>query len=211
MPDFRVKLAGSYCNFGHLVRQGGRPSESLLWFQKAIDTLEPLHQAEPTNDTARTFLRNSHAGRAEVYNDLEKYTEAESDWERAIELSSLRQRGQIGLMRAMAKLRTGVVDDAVTQFANLIIDDQKSANDWYSLARVCAIASDESSTRKQEYNDRAMASLYRAVEAGWKDVASLKGDQFLVPLRGRDDFQQLVETLEGSTLAHSSASNTSGQ
>jgi hypothetical protein len=40
--------------------------------------------------------------------------------------------------------------------------------------------------------DRAMAALHRAVDAGWTDVAHMKHDTDLDPLRSRPDFQGLL-------------------
>src|SRR5262249_9112834 len=47
------------------------------------------------------------------------------------------------------------------------------------------------------YGDAAMKLLRDAVSKGYKDVAHLKKDTGLEPLRQRDDFQKLVAELEG--------------
>jgi tetratricopeptide (TPR) repeat protein/tRNA A-37 threonylcarbamoyl transferase component Bud32 len=49
----------------------------------------------------------------------------------------------------------------------------------------------------QFYDDAAMKLLRDAVSKGYKDVAHLKQDTDLDPLRQRDDFQKLVAELEG--------------
>src|SRR5262249_14726173 len=47
------------------------------------------------------------------------------------------------------------------------------------------------------YGDAAMKLLRNAVSKGYKDVAHMKKDTHLVPLRQRDDFRNLVAELEG--------------
>jgi eukaryotic-like serine/threonine-protein kinase len=52
----------------------------------------------------------------------------------------------------------------------------------------------------QFYNDRAMKLLRAAVSKGFKNVAHLKKDTDLDPLRQRDDFQKLVAELEAAAV-----------
>jgi hypothetical protein len=51
-------------------------------------------------------------------------------------------------------------------------------------------------SRRQElcrsYGDRAMNALRRAIHFGYQEVAKLKKDKDLEPLRGRDDFKKLL-------------------
>jgi hypothetical protein len=47
------------------------------------------------------------------------------------------------------------------------------------------------------YSDAAMKLLRAAVSKGYRDVAHVKKDSALDPLRQRDDFQKLVAELEG--------------
>ena len=100
VPDYRTELGANYCNWGHLTRDAGRASESLNWYDKAIATLAPIHHTEPREVVAKEYLRNSHWGRAVVYDVLAKHAEAVKDWDRAIELcptdqqSALRRPGR---------------------------------------------------------------------------------------------------------------------
>jgi hypothetical protein len=54
--------------------------------------------------------------------------------------------------------------------------------------------------RRQElarsYGDRAVAALRQALANGYKDIAHLKKDKDLDPLRRRDDFQKLLREVE---------------
>jgi hypothetical protein len=53
--------------------------------------------------------------------------------------------------------------------------------------------------------DRAMAWLKQAVAAGFKNVAHMKKDKDLDPLRDRDDFKKMMATMEGANTKASSA------
>jgi serine/threonine protein kinase len=53
--------------------------------------------------------------------------------------------------------------------------------------------------------DRAMALLKQAVTAGFKNVAHMREDKDLDPLRGRDDFKKLMSELEAASRAGSPA------
>jgi hypothetical protein len=50
----------------------------------------------------------------------------------------------------------------------------------------------------QFYGDAAMTLLRDAISKGYKDVARMKEDTDLDPVRKRDDFQKLVRELEGT-------------
>jgi hypothetical protein len=47
----------------------------------------------------------------------------------------------------------------------------------------------------ERYAGRAMATLSRAVAAGYKDVANIRSDTDLDALRGREDFKKLLAEL----------------
>ena len=99
--DYQVGLGAGYCNLGHLVREGGRPADSLVWFDQAIRALGPLVAREPRLVTPRQFLRNSHVGRALALMKLGRFAEAGKDWGRASELDEGPGRVSFRLRRAM--------------------------------------------------------------------------------------------------------------
>jgi tetratricopeptide (TPR) repeat protein len=198
-PDvlgFRLSLGGSYCNYGVLVRDTAPAAESLDWFGKAIDTLGPVHAADPRAASARQFLRNSYGGRAEVFGRLGKHAEAAADWEKAVELSSPADQPLVRALRATSRLRAGKVAEAVAEVAELRPLTGWAAGQLYDFACVYSVASGRIADKKGEYADRAVELLRKAVKAGWKDVAKLATDDDLSPLRERDDFKQLLAELE---------------
>jgi eukaryotic-like serine/threonine-protein kinase len=62
------------------------------------------------------------------------------------------------------------------------------------------LSADEKAARER-YAARAVAVLREAVAKGYKDVAHLKKDTDLDPLRGRDDFKKLLAELEAKSKA----------
>src|SRR5262249_31421388 len=150
---------------------------------------------------ARQSLGKSHWGGAVAYDRLQKFAEAVQDWDRAIELSPQPEQPNYRAARATSRLNAGQVAEAVAEVAELTKSSNWNAGQWYDFARVYAVASGKSANQKKEYADRAMDLLHRAVKAGYKDAAHMKKDTDLDPLRGRDDFKQLIEGLERSAAA----------
>jgi hypothetical protein len=88
-----------------------------------------------------------------------------------------------------------------------------SATTLYRAACLCARASgqaardekllaDERAKNAQEYADRAMDLLRRAVAAGFRDIREIRGNPNLAPLRDRRDFQELLRAEEGKAKKH---------
>ncbi|HLN29780.1 MAG TPA: serine/threonine-protein kinase [Gemmataceae bacterium] len=203
VPAYQVELGGSYCNTGIRFDEVGKPAESLEWFDLAIRTLKPVHDKEPRDMTARQFLRNSHAGHAMAYDRLRKFAEARKDWDRAIELSPPAEQPLFRADRALSRLQAGMVAEAVAEVAELTAfganasaSPKWSADNWYNFACVYAAASGKIADKKQEYANRAMELLQKAVQAGYNDPANMKTDTDLDSLRGREDFKKLLAGLE---------------
>ena len=71
-----------------------------------------------------------------------------------------------------------------------------NAAQWYNFARIYAVSSGKIANKKDEYAQRAVELLQRAVHDGWKDGANMKKDNDFDPLRARDDFKKLMAELE---------------
>jgi serine/threonine protein kinase/Flp pilus assembly protein TadD len=194
--DYQVNLALSYGSLGSLMRDKGQPADSLEWFQKAINTLRRAYEHEPRNVDARRFLRDSHKGRAVAYDRLQKYAEAEKDWEKVIELSPSEEQPGFRASRATSRLNAGRAADAVAEVADLTKSSTWNAAQWYEFACVYSVASGMIADKKREYADRAMRLLHEAVRAGWTNVALLRNDHHLDALRDRGEFKKLVADLE---------------
>jgi tetratricopeptide (TPR) repeat protein len=196
VPQYRIDLGGSCCNLGTLIRDAGHPRESLIWFDKAIRTLTAVYERDRRSVQAQEFLRNSHSGRAKAYDGLHQYTEALKDWDRAVELSPPQMQPGLRAGRATTRVNAGLVDEAVADVTELMKLPGLPAPILYDFACVCAIASGKRADQKQQYADRAMDLLRRAVKAGYTDAARVKEDTDLDSLRGCDDFKKLLQELE---------------
>src|SRR5262249_19396156 len=87
VPEYGQELAGSYVNFGHLVRVRSRPAESLTWYAKAVSLLEANLRQVPRELTTRRYLRNAHIGRANALGDLGRFGEAAAAWDLALKFN----------------------------------------------------------------------------------------------------------------------------
>jgi tetratricopeptide (TPR) repeat protein len=195
VPAYRVGLGGLCCNLGILVSASGRPNDCLVWFDKAILTLTPVYELDRGFAVPGQFLRNSYAARAEAYGLLRKYAEAVRDLDKAVELSPNKEQPKLRAERSIVRLMAGQVAEATAEVAELSKTPNWNAGQWYDFACVYAVASAKIADKKQEYADRAMELLRRAVQAGYRDAAHVKQDSDLDSLRGRDDFQQLLAEL----------------
>jgi hypothetical protein len=66
---------------------------------------------------------------------------------------------------------------------------------WYNFACIYSIASASSLDKKEEYAQRAVRLLNKAVALGFVDSGHISQDADLVPLRDRTDFCELISSL----------------
>jgi tetratricopeptide (TPR) repeat protein/tRNA A-37 threonylcarbamoyl transferase component Bud32 len=196
VPDYRIRLGGSYGNLGNLIMTADHPADSLEWFQKAIDTLRPVHEQEPRNVKARQFLRDSHKWRAMAYGSLQRWAEAEKDWNRAIDLSPADQQPGVRASRAVSLAKADRLAEAIAGVAELTRSGTGNAAQWFDFACVYSVASGKIADKKGEYADRAMELLQKAVQAGWTNAAHIEQDHDLDALRDRAEFKKLIADLE---------------
>ncbi|HEV3301527.1 MAG TPA: hypothetical protein VG055_17875 [Planctomycetaceae bacterium] len=76
-----------------------------------------------------------------------------------------------------------------------------NGENWCNFACVYAGASGKSPQRKQEYGDRAMELLTKAVKAGFKHAATMRQDNDLSSLRDRVDLKKLISELTNGKQA----------
>jgi tetratricopeptide (TPR) repeat protein len=193
VPDYAVDLGGRYCNFGNLVHDRGEPAAALDWYAKAVATLELVHRAEPQLVTARQFLRNSHWGRADALVRLSRPAEALADWERALALDDGSARTALGLGRADALARAGEGARALAAADEVAAAGRLPAGALYNLACAYALAAAKLPPADAERAAaKAVATLRRAVAAGYRDAAHMQKDSDLDALRRRDDYAALL-------------------
>jgi hypothetical protein len=105
--EYQIDLGSSACGLGNVISARSRWSESLVGYDKAIDTLTPVYQQHPQLAKAKQLLRDSHVGRARAYDHLEIFTSAVKDWDRAIELSSRVEQPPFRLARNRSLFQAG--------------------------------------------------------------------------------------------------------
>ena len=89
----------------------------------------------------------------------------------------------------------------MAEVAELTKNPSWNADQWYNFACVYSLASTKIADKKNEYADRAMELLQKAVKAGWNDAKHTAKDTDLVPLRDREDFKKLLADLERKPAA----------
>ena len=120
MMELRPASASIACNLGRLIRDQGKPAESLEWFTRAIRTLASLHEGGARDVKAQQFHRNSHSNRAIAYDQLHQYSEAIADWDLAIELSSKEEQPQYRASRATSRFNAGLVTEAAADWEKIL-------------------------------------------------------------------------------------------
>ena len=193
--SYQIDLGVTCRNFGILIRDDGKPAESLEWFDRAIQALQPVYEKDSRDVTAKLCLGSSYWGRALAFVALEKHAEGIKDWDRAIELSPPTEQAQHRAARASSRLLVGMVAEALAEVAELTKTPNATADQLYDFACFYAVASGKIPNQRQQYADRAMELLQKAVHAGYKNAAHLTKDPDLAALRDREDFKKLLAGL----------------
>jgi hypothetical protein len=116
-------------------------------------------------------------------------------WDRIIELTPKAEQPALRASRANSLVEAGMLAQAVADVAELTMVPDWSACQWYDFACIYALVSTKMPDKKQEYADRAMELLTKAVKNGYTDAAHISKDPDLDSLRERDDFKGLLEEL----------------
>jgi tetratricopeptide (TPR) repeat protein len=218
-PDFRQELALSHNNLGSLLRVAGRLAEAETAYRDAMTVCKQLADEFPDQPDMRNGLAGTLVNLAilgieqrdfpatRVYLD-----DAQPHHHAALKANprhpEYRQFYRNNLW-VLAQAQAGLLDRAAAvKVAEQIRDlGWNPAEDAYVAA--CALAkcipivekhekldAEERQAAVQFYGDEAMKLLGDAVAKGYKDVAQMKQDDNLAPLRNRDDFQKLLAALE---------------
>ncbi len=197
---YRSSLAHSLLNLATNLANNRQPEESLPSYEKAIELLQPLVAQEPRLVFQRLLLRNAHWGRAAALDGLARYADAAAEWERTLTVNNTSaDEPRIRRNRAQSLARAGEHAKAVAEVNQLVTAKDLTASAIYELAFTCAIAAaavKDDRTLQDQYAARSVELLRLAVAKGYNDVAHMKQDPDLEPLRQREDFQKLVKELE---------------
>jgi serine/threonine-protein kinase len=210
VTDHAVRLGGVDCNLGQALQEEGDLPAALEWFTQVIAGLGEVLRKEPRHTVAREYLRNAYWKRAEALGQLGRPGEAIADWDHAIDLDDGELRPSFRASRARALAAAGKHASAATEAADLARSESLPGEVLYQLACVYSLAAagvqkddrepqPKRDQQAEQYAARAVELLRQAVDRGFKDVAHMKKDADLDPLRKRDAFKKLMAKLESGS------------
>jgi serine/threonine-protein kinase len=172
VTQYQYDLARSHNSIGWVLRQTGRPVEALAAKDRAMEILRKLVEADPSDIYFQSYL----AGSLSAAGSLQR--------------------------------KTGRVADAVASIRQSVTISERlpilPSVDRYNLAcahaQLADIAAEPGSgmtaAEGRDEAERAMHWLRQAVAAGYRNVALMRRDADIDPLRSRPDFQLLMMDLE---------------
>jgi tetratricopeptide (TPR) repeat protein len=89
---YAVDLGRIYALLAAAVRDQGQWEASLDWSNQARQTLQAVRRRAPDHASAREYLAQTHAGRAELFTHWGRPAEAEAERQRALELAPEKAR-----------------------------------------------------------------------------------------------------------------------
>ena len=221
IPTYRQELARSHNDLGAVLVDLDKRPEAEKQYRLALAIREKLAADFPTLPAYRQDLAASHNNQGNLLVGLGKRPEAGEQYRNALAIREklaadfpalpayrrdlARTRGSLGQLLA----ELGKRPEAGEQYRRALAIQEKLAADFpavpeyrsaisetsYNVACVCAITSSTLADKKQEYADRAMEMLQKAVNAGYKDATLMAKNTDLDPLRDRDDFKKLLAEL----------------
>jgi len=195
-PDYRVDLTKRYVAFAEMKLETKDASASLLWFEKAFDSLRKVQELESQLASHQRYLVRSFQGRGKAYDQLRTETKADADWQKALELSPGEEQHRIRTRRAIHLVLDGQVPKAIAIVEELAKLQIKEAKRWYEMGSVFSLASKLTADQEQKYKDRAMELLNEAAKLDYIDFETMSKDSNLDPIRERDDFKKLLDKLK---------------
>jgi tetratricopeptide (TPR) repeat protein len=204
-------LAVSLTKLGDAQVDQGDAKGALASYQEALGVSRRLAEADPHSAAAQRDLLISYTKLGNLARDSTDYRQAADWYVKALEVAKAFPRPEVfheevgfveGLLRfcRFVELVQRKDLDGAVQAAEKLAGSAARADEVYDAA--CAFALCVPLADKDEARDRlaarAVGLLKQAVARGYKDVAHLKKDPDLDPLRRRDDFQKLLAEIEKS-------------
>jgi eukaryotic-like serine/threonine-protein kinase len=212
VPKYRQELESSHNNMGLLLAGLGKGPEAEQSHRQALAIGERLAAEFPAVREYRHELAESHNDLGVLLTIAGKRLEAEQLFRQALaireklaadfpavpeyQINPQREQLRYRASRAVSRLNAGQVVEAVAEVAELSKTSDWNAEQWYDFACVYAVACGKIAANKQEYSDRAVQLLHRAVKTGFNNAAHMKKDTDLDPIRSREDFKKLMSGLE---------------
>jgi tetratricopeptide (TPR) repeat protein len=201
VPDFAIGLAGAFGNLGRLRGDRDRDGleKSLPMLDDAILILEPFHRSDERDVKVRDALYAAYHIRAVTLSGLDRHRDAQSDWDRAVELAP-----EYDLLNARSKRASNLLN--LREFEKAFLDilfiaESPKANGEHLFIAASGYAIVAAETRDktlaEERAARAVVLLREAMVKGHR-CAPHQLDRFadLKPLYGREDFHRLMQDEE---------------
>jgi tetratricopeptide (TPR) repeat protein len=221
-PVYREELTGSLHNLAGTLADTGGKTEAQKTYRRAITIFEGLVAEFPQNRYYQSQFGRVLNGLAVLLRDRNDLDEAAEFLKRAIhhqqiarELNRKKLEYSQYLMSHyidLAEVRLHQGDHAaaakIAEQLTLLLPDRPEGN--YNAACLFSrcvplaekdtrLAESQRRNLAESYGNTAMDRLRTAVNKGYKDVAHLKEDKDLDPMRSRADFQKLLQELEKET------------
>jgi serine/threonine-protein kinase len=224
VAQFRLELAETHNNLGSLLASLGKQADAETAFLDARKLFGKLAQDFPAVPDYRNQLGTTMINQAILLHQSNKLDEARRLLDEALphHQAALQAEPQnpgyrqtfCSNRQTLAVILEGLGDHAAAAetAGQLIQAAVDPANDLYNAACIFALcvplAEHDSrlseSQRKEKargYAERALATLRQAVQKGYEDVAHMKKNTNLDPLRSRPEFQKLLKELEAKPMA----------
>jgi serine/threonine-protein kinase len=218
--QLQSELAQSYVAIGYMLNLSGKSAEALALYQQALMIRQKLADAHPNITEFQYQLARSHDLIGFVYTQTGKPIEALAALERAIAMQQKLADAHpsvIAFQRILGMcldgvggihLEAGRPAEAAASLRRAVtilerITPMLEPRDRYNLAcahaQLAAIAAMPGSGMTvadgRAEAERAMYWLHLTIATGYRNVALMRRDHELDPLRSRDDFQLLMMDL----------------
>jgi serine/threonine-protein kinase len=207
-PPVEVFRLGVVCRqLCFYLERAKKPEEALTWAEKGTRVLAGVPQDNDQQRQARRqLLLEIYQTQARVLGQLKRHSEAIALWDRALDISSERERTFLRLQRALAIVRSGDHKRAAEEAETLAVAAMLPGPLLYDLGCGFALAAaaarqdlklpeSERANRADKYAARAMEMLTKAKATGFfkaqAQVENLQTDPELDVLRKREDFKAL--------------------
>jgi tetratricopeptide (TPR) repeat protein len=216
--SYRSDLASTIIDLATLRIMNESQAESLPLFQRAQGLLEELVRDHPHDLGMQNRLGKLLDNRGIALAELGRHREAEEAflaaiarqrvvWEKAPQVKKYREHlsthyGNLARVRRDAGRPVEAADAALERRAHWPRDPDVLYDVAGDLALCIPLIeqgrgdrADEWRAERRKYIDLALESLRQAIHAGYQDIARMRSDPALDPLRSIEEFQSLVSDL----------------
>jgi tetratricopeptide (TPR) repeat protein len=192
-PEYRVALAEDYALWAQVKERQRQRTAAAEGYTQAIVLLDAAVKAVPSRRGWLGKVQDVLRMRADVLVALGKDAEAEADRKRVGELEETIQSPAVRLVRIEGRLDQGQLEPAVREADDLFLCCDVTAWQYHQLAGVYArAAGSPGAADKEAWAARAVESLRRAYEGGYRSSMPPDRDTQFQALAGRADFRELA-------------------